>query len=134
LREKILAHDIVIFGSPIWLGQIGSVAKRVLERMDAFLAETDELGRMPSYGKVRWGRLSAMRIARIIAAPSYFRRLTMWAGRSLRWRPAIGLARQWDRRISKICRKRLRSSPRPRMVAGNAAHLARLLKQSPYSG
>ncbi len=36
LRAKILAHDILIFGGPIWLGQISSVAKRVLERMDAF--------------------------------------------------------------------------------------------------
>jgi multimeric flavodoxin WrbA len=41
LRDKILAHDILIFGSPIWMGQISSVAKRVLERMDAFLDETD---------------------------------------------------------------------------------------------
>lgn len=46
LREKILAHDILIFGGPIWMGQIGSIAKRVLERMDAFLDETDEAGRM----------------------------------------------------------------------------------------
>ena len=28
LREQILAHDILIFGGPIWLGQIGSIAKR----------------------------------------------------------------------------------------------------------
>jgi multimeric flavodoxin WrbA len=52
LREKILAHDILIFGGPIWMGQIGSVAKRVLERMDAFFDETDDRGRMPSYSKV----------------------------------------------------------------------------------
>ncbi|WP_375288901.1 flavodoxin family protein, partial [Sphingomonas sp.] len=52
LREKILAHDILILGGPIWMGQLGSVAKRVLERMDAFLSETDDAGRMPSYGKV----------------------------------------------------------------------------------
>lgn len=52
LREKILAHDILIFGGPIWMGQIGSIAKRVLERMDAFLGETDDAGRMPSYSKV----------------------------------------------------------------------------------
>lgn len=38
IREKILAHDILIFGGPIWMGQIGSIAKRVLERMDAFLS------------------------------------------------------------------------------------------------
>ena len=52
LREEILKHDILIFGTPIWMGQISSVAKRVLERMDAFLSETDDQGRMPSYGKL----------------------------------------------------------------------------------
>ena len=52
IRNKILAHDILILGGPVWMGQIGSVAKRVLERMDAFLSETDKEGRMPSYGKV----------------------------------------------------------------------------------
>ena len=52
LREKILAHDILIFGGPVWVGQISSISKRVLERMDAFLSETDDKGRMPAYGKV----------------------------------------------------------------------------------
>lgn len=52
IREKILSHDILVFGGPIWMGQIGSVAKRVLERMDAFTSETDVQGRMPSFGKV----------------------------------------------------------------------------------
>ena len=52
IRAKILSHDILVFGGPIWMGQIGSVAKRVLERMDAFTSETDVQGRMPSFGKV----------------------------------------------------------------------------------
>ena len=52
LRSRILAADILIFATPIWLGQPSSIAKRVTERMDAFLSETDEKGRMPSYGKV----------------------------------------------------------------------------------
>lgn len=52
IREKILAADILLFGTPIWLGQPSSVCKRALERMDAFLEETDEQGRMVSYGKV----------------------------------------------------------------------------------
>src|ERR1700712_405044 len=52
IRTKILAADILIFGTPIWMGQMGSVAKRVLERMDAFLSETDEASRLPSFGKV----------------------------------------------------------------------------------
>src|SRR5690606_13785130 len=37
LRRRILQHDILILGTPIWLGQMSSLAKRVLERMDAFL-------------------------------------------------------------------------------------------------
>lgn len=52
IRRRILDHDILIFGTPIWMGQMSSVAKRVLERMDAFLSETDEQGRMPSFSKV----------------------------------------------------------------------------------
>ncbi|TPI21024.1 NAD(P)H-dependent oxidoreductase [Mesorhizobium sp. B4-1-1] len=52
LRKKILAADIFILGTPIWLGQPSSVAKRVMERMDAFLDETDDKGRMPAAGKV----------------------------------------------------------------------------------
>src|SRR3546814_4614561 len=38
--------------TPIWMGQAPSVAKLVMERMDAFLSETDDRGRMPSYSKV----------------------------------------------------------------------------------
>lgn len=52
LRRRILAADILVLGTPIWLGQPSSIAKRVLERMDAFLGETDDNGRMPSFGKV----------------------------------------------------------------------------------
>src|SRR3954471_7527015 len=52
LRKKVLGCDILVIGSPIWLGQPSSVAKRVLERMDAFLDERDDMERMPSYGKV----------------------------------------------------------------------------------
>jgi multimeric flavodoxin WrbA len=52
LRRRILAADILIVGTPIWLGQPSSVCKRVLERMDAFLSETDEAGRMVSFGEV----------------------------------------------------------------------------------
>src|SRR3546814_7650534 len=52
IRKKILAADILIFGTPIWMGQASSVAKLVMERMDTFLSETDDQGRMPSYSKV----------------------------------------------------------------------------------
>ncbi len=52
IREQVLAADILLIGTPIWLGQPSSVCKRALERMDAFLDETDDQGRMVSYGKV----------------------------------------------------------------------------------
>lgn len=52
IRQKILDANILIIGTPIWLGQQSSVSKRALERMDAFLEETDDQGRMVSYGRV----------------------------------------------------------------------------------
>lgn len=52
IRKKILDANILLIGTPIWLGQPSSVCKRALERMDAFLDETDEKGRMVSYGKI----------------------------------------------------------------------------------
>ena len=52
IRRRILEADILIAGTPVWLGQPSSVIKRALERMDAFLSEKDEKGHMPSYGKV----------------------------------------------------------------------------------
>src|ERR1700761_1209229 len=52
LREKLLAADIVIIATPIWLGQPSSVAKRVLERIDAFIEELDDKNRMKTFGKV----------------------------------------------------------------------------------
>ena len=52
IREKILAADIFILGTPIWLGHPSSICQRVLERLDAFLGETDDDGRMVSYDRV----------------------------------------------------------------------------------
>jgi multimeric flavodoxin WrbA len=52
LREKVLAADILVLGTPVWMGQPSSVVKRVLERMDAFLSEEDEKGRMVTLDKV----------------------------------------------------------------------------------
>jgi multimeric flavodoxin WrbA len=52
IRQQILKADILIFGTPIWIGHPSSVSQRVLERMDAFLSETDDQGRMVTYGRV----------------------------------------------------------------------------------
>jgi multimeric flavodoxin WrbA len=52
IRQEVLDADIVVLGTPIWMGQPSSVCKRVLERMDAFISETDDGGRMVSYDSV----------------------------------------------------------------------------------
>ncbi|MBM3714378.1 MAG: NAD(P)H-dependent oxidoreductase [Actinobacteria bacterium] len=52
LREKLLAADILVFGTPTWMGHLSSVAARVLERLDAELSETDADGRPILFGKV----------------------------------------------------------------------------------
>ncbi|GCD47707.1 flavodoxin family protein [Streptomyces paromomycinus] len=52
LREKLLAADIVLLATPIWLGHPSSLCQRVLERMNADISETDEQGRQLMYGKV----------------------------------------------------------------------------------
>ena len=52
LRERMLAADVLVLVTPIWLGQPSSVCKMVLERLDAELSETDDAGRMLTYDKV----------------------------------------------------------------------------------
>jgi multimeric flavodoxin WrbA len=52
IREKMLAADILVLATPIWLGHPSSVAQRVLERLDGELSESDDEGRMLTYGKV----------------------------------------------------------------------------------
>ncbi|MGP3534670.1 flavodoxin family protein [Microbacterium sp. RD1] len=52
IREKVLAADILVLGTPTWMGHPSSVASRVLERLDAELSETDPEGRPILFGKV----------------------------------------------------------------------------------
>ncbi len=52
IREKVLAADILVLATPIWMGQPASVAKMVLERLNAELSETDDEGRFSTFGKV----------------------------------------------------------------------------------
>jgi multimeric flavodoxin WrbA len=135
LRRRIVDTNILIIGSPIWLGQPCSVAKRVLERMDAFLGETDGKGRMPSYGKVAIAAvvgnedgahhvaaelLQALLEVGFSAPPGG---VTYWVGE------AMGSVNYID----------LKKTPKPvadwtPMLASNAAHLAHLLSKSQYPG
>ncbi|MEW2168162.1 NAD(P)H-dependent oxidoreductase [Streptomyces sp. NPDC007084] len=52
LREKVMAADILLIATPIWLGHPSSLCQRVLERLDAELPEKDGQGRLLTYGKV----------------------------------------------------------------------------------
>ncbi|MEW1920627.1 flavodoxin family protein [Pseudarthrobacter oxydans] len=52
IRDKILAADILVIATPIWMGHPSSITQRIMERLDADLAETDNEGRPIMYGKV----------------------------------------------------------------------------------
>jgi multimeric flavodoxin WrbA len=52
IRDQILAADILVVATPTWLGQLSSATKRALERMDAFLSETDDDGVPLAYNRV----------------------------------------------------------------------------------
>jgi multimeric flavodoxin WrbA len=52
IRAKVLASEILVVASPTWLGMMSSEAKRVLERMDAMLSETDDQDRPVAFNRV----------------------------------------------------------------------------------
>jgi multimeric flavodoxin WrbA len=52
IRERVLAADILVIATPTWMGQPSSVCQRVFERLDAELSQTDDAGRLLTYGKV----------------------------------------------------------------------------------
>lgn len=52
IHDKILASDIIVIGTPIWLGKLSSVAQRVMERFDGMLSEKNDKGQLPLYNKV----------------------------------------------------------------------------------
>lgn len=135
VREKILAHDILIFGTPIWMGQASSVAKRALERMDAFLSETDDAGRMPSYSKVAVAAIVGNEDGAHWASSQLFQSLndTGWTI------PSVAACYWVGEAMGSTDFKDLDPVPdkvdqTAGMVASNAAHLAGLLKQHPYPG
>ena len=52
VHEKLLDSEILVIGTPTWLGRPSSVASRVLERMDAMLSETDDEERPVAFNRV----------------------------------------------------------------------------------
>ena len=135
IRERILAADILIFGTPIWMGQAPSVAKLVMERMDAFLSETDDKGRMPSYSKVAVAAIVGNEDGAHNVSSQIFQALN-----DVGWTiPAVAACYWVGEAMGSVDFKDLEHRPRKvtetaKMVAANAAHLARLLKEAPYPG
>lgn len=135
LRTRILAADILVVGTPIWLGQPSSIAKRVVERMDAFLSEVDDRKRMPSYGKV-----AAVAVvgnedgAHHVAAEMYqalsdvgytlaANAMTYWVGE------AMG-----GKDFKDLSETPKGTADATALMVGNAVHLAGLLKAQQYPG
>ncbi len=52
LFEKVKAADILVLGTPIWLGAHSSICSRVIERLYAHSSETNDRGQYVYYGKV----------------------------------------------------------------------------------
>ncbi|MGA8845440.1 MAG: NAD(P)H-dependent oxidoreductase [Nocardioides sp.] len=52
IRDQVLAADVLVLATPIWMGQPSAVCKMVLERLDNEIAETDQDGRPILFGKV----------------------------------------------------------------------------------
>ncbi|QPC91592.1 flavodoxin family protein [Mesorhizobium sp. INR15] len=135
LRKKIVGADIFILGLPIWMGQPSSVAKRMLERMDAFLSETDAKGRMPAAGKVALVAIVGNEDGAHHCHAECFQALndvgfTIPANSGIYWvGEAMGDVNYID----------LPAAPEAvvgmiEMAASNAAHLAKLLKVKHYPG
>jgi multimeric flavodoxin WrbA len=135
LRRRIIDADVLVIGSPIWLGQPSSIAKRVLERMDAFLDEKDDKGRMPSYGKVAIAAIvgnedGAHHSAGEILSALLEVGFTVPSGGPTYWvGEAMGSKEYKDFKTPpKVVAKWTQ------MLASNTAHLARLLKPEQYPG
>ncbi len=135
LREKVLAADVLLISTPIWMGQPSSVCKVVLERLDAEISETDEQGRMSTYGKV-----AAVAVvgnedgAHHVSAELYQslndvgfslapNAITYWNG------PAMGSTDYQD--LDKVPEA---TAGTTRTLAVNAVHLGRLLRGARYPG
>lgn len=133
IRRQMLAADILVVATPIWMGQPSSVTKRALERLDAELSETDDQGRMLTQGKVAAVAVVGNEDGAHHTSAEIFQALndvgfTLAAGAVTYW---VGEA------MGDVDYKDLDETPEKvaqttKTLAASTAHLARLLRQSPY--
>ncbi len=133
LREKLLAADILVLATPTWLGQHSSIAQRVLERLDAELSDTDEAGHPHTYGKVAAAVVVGNEDGAHAISATLFQALndvgftipaggvTYWNGEAMHTTDYQDLDQAPEKTASTTA-----------TLAANAAHLARLLRQSGY--
>ena len=52
IQKKVLASDILVLGTPIWLGSKSSVCSRVIERLYSYSGQVNDEGQYIYYGRV----------------------------------------------------------------------------------
>ncbi|MYV62821.1 NADPH-dependent oxidoreductase [Streptomyces sp. SID4931] len=133
LREKVLAADILLIATPIWLGHPSSVCQRVLERLNAESSETDDQGRPHTYGKVAAVAVVGNEDGAHKVSADVFQGLndvgfslapgavTYWVGEAMQGTDYQDLDETPEAVASTT-----------KALAANAVHLARLLSDRPY--
>lgn len=133
IRQQILDADILVMATPIWMGQPSSVIKRALERLDAELAETDDQGRMLTYGKVAAVAVVGNEDGAHHTSAEVFQALD-----DVGFTLAPGAVTYWvGEAMGSVDYKDLEQVPEKvatttATLASNTAHLARLLRTAPY--
>lgn len=133
VRARMLAADILIVATPTWMGHMSSIAQRVLERLDAELSETDDEGRLETFGKVG--------IAVVVGNEDGGHKVTADLYQGLSdvgfTVPASGGVYWNGEAMTTTDYKDLDETPdavasATASLAANAAHLAALLREHPY--
>lgn len=134
IRAKIMEAQILVLATPTWMGQHSSVAQRVLERLDAELSETDEQGRLKTFGKV-----AAVAVVGNEDGAHHISAVLFQGLNDVGFTLAANAVTYWNDEVKGQARdyKDLPESPEgvlstTKTVAANAAHLAKLLQASEY--
>ena len=133
IREQVLAADILVLATPIWMGHASSVAHRVMERLDAELAETQADGRPSLFDKVAVAAIVGNEDGAHAISAQIFQAIND-VGYSI---PAQGVT-YWDGQAMKdVDYQDLDATPKEvasatATLAANAAHLATVLAAQKY--
>jgi len=133
IRRQVLAADIVVIATPIWMGQTASTTKRVFERLDAELSEENAQGLPSMYGKV-----AAVAVVGNEDGAHHVSAETLQALNDVGFTFAAGAATYWvGEAMQSTDYKDLPETPEKvasttQGLAANAVHLARFLKAHPY--